>query len=272
MRLTNPSLPNDVEASSKSIGLGQQLVIDTVAGTIASFGVSAFITVLDRSIIENAAGVTSISNGIKRLSKDLIRNPLGFIQRNEFKVVFGLYAATYVAANSTETICEWQQVDHKVPKLIATTAVNMPLCVWKDRHFAVLFGVVPKHHFPIVSLGLFAIRDFMTVVSSFNSPYVLAKRLEKAGMEYSIALKVSQFACPATAQLFSAPLHLLGLNLYNHQGSTMMSHLRFLKSQYWRTSAARVARIIPAFGAGGIGNRFLRESMQEKCIHFKLMQ
>jgi hypothetical protein len=257
----------DHEQTLEFTQLGKKLLIDIAAGAGASFLVSPFVTILDRAIIENAAGVSTLSSAAKRLTNDLFRNPIEFLQRREFKIVYGLYAATYVAVNSTETVCEWQEMDNSMPKLVATTAVNMPLCVLKDRALAQMFGAIAPTKFPLTSLGLFAIRDSMTVGSSFNTPHVAARKLEQyGGIHHDTALKVSQFVCPAIAQLLSAPMHLIGLNLYNHKGASVTEHASFIKKQYLRTSVARIARIIPAFGVGGIGNRTLRHDLRQMFV------
>jgi hypothetical protein len=66
------------------------------------------------------------------------------------------------------------------------------------------------------------------------------------------------------------PLHLIAYDLYVHKadpGQLMHSksrttgdRLNFLKAKYLETVGARSARIFPAFGLGGLGNTYLRNS------------
>ena len=38
----------------------------------------------------------------------------------------------------------------------------------------------------------------------------------------------------------------------------MAARTQFISQKYWATAAARIARIFPAFGIGGVANKFLR--------------
>jgi len=61
-------------------------------------------------------------------------------------------------------------------------------------------------------------------------------------------------------QLVSTPLHLLGLDLYNRPKQSTMSRLAFIGREYTKSTLARLCRIGPAFGIGGVSNKFLRDS------------
>lgn len=75
-----------------------------------------------------------------------------------------------------------------------------------------------------------------------------------------MASKVAQFSCPVLTQAEAGPVQLLGLDFFNRLlaeltvGQAAMERLRFLKSQFFNIFSARVARIAPAYGIGGIGN------------------
>jgi hypothetical protein len=64
-------------------------------------------------------------------------------------------------------------------------------------------------------------------------------------------------------QFFSTPLHLYGLDLYNRPTAQTAERLGFIKGEYGKTVLARIARIGPAFGFGGIGNTYLRTEWHE---------
>ncbi|KAH7491556.1 hypothetical protein PRIC1_003033 [Phytophthora ramorum] len=245
--------------------LAKHLVADTAAAMAASLGVAPFITIVDRAIIENASGARPLGRGLRELSADFVRHPLRFVGKREFHLIFGLYTATYMAANVTDTACEYAEMDNQMPKFISTTAVNMSLCIAKDRAFARMFGVIAPAAFPLTSIGLFAVRDSMTCGASFNAPKVLAKKIEDKGlMEKSGAATFAQLVCPAAVQLLSTPLHLLGLDLYNNQGHAVAKRVSFVKREYVKSVLARIGRIGPAFGIGGVGNTYFRNTLRVK--------
>jgi hypothetical protein len=75
---------------------------------------------------------------------------------------------------------------------------------------------------------------------------------------------IAQFIAPAMAQFVSTPLHLVGLDLYNRPGVGWTERLGLLKRAYVTSSFARIMRIVPAFGVGGVVNTNVRESLMAK--------
>ena len=69
----------------------------------------------------------------------------------------------------------------------------------------------------------------------------------------------TQLACPASVQLLSTPLNLLGMDLYNNPNSTMMARAKFIAREYNSAMVLRVSRTGPAFGIGGVGNTAFRK-------------
>jgi hypothetical protein len=74
-------------------------------------------------------------------------------------------------------------------------------------------------------------------------------------------MSTAQFLAPATMQIFSTPLHLLGLDMYNRQRATWGERLAKVRAEWGMTTIARMGRIIPAFGVGGVVNRSVRERL-----------
>ncbi|KAJ0388638.1 hypothetical protein ATCC90586_011447 [Pythium insidiosum] len=81
-------------------------------------------------------------------------------------------------------------------KLGATTLVNMTSVIAKDRAYARMFGVVKPHPFPLASIGLFAIRDSLTVVSCFHAPKIISEKLRGLGVSESTTNAVAQIGAP----------------------------------------------------------------------------
>jgi hypothetical protein len=151
-------------------------------------------------------------------------------------------------------------------KFIATSSANLSLCLYKDSRFAKLFGAATASPRPIPtpSYALFAVRDCLTVFASFNLPPLLAPMLPLSHQmqKHCSALSAAQFIAPAAVQLLSTPLHLLGLDLYNRHARLGFGD-RFAKvgRDWLKSSLARMARIVPAFGVGGVVNTRVRASL-----------
>lgn len=121
---------------------------------------------------------------------------------------------------------------------------------------------------PLASYALFAMRDSLTVFASFNVPSRLAPLIPlSAEVEKKICSRatVAQLLAPAAAQIFSTPLHLLGLDLYNRPGAKAreagLSRWRKVARDWGGSCLARMARVVPAFGVGGVVNSAVRRNL-----------
>lgn len=119
---------------------------------------------------------------------------------------------------------------------------------------------------PKASYALFATRDSLTIFASFNLPPLIAPWLPiSEGVERSVGrLGVAQFLAPAGMQLFSTPLHLWGLDLYNRptgSGTRWRTRVAKVGRDWLGSSLARMGRIVPAFGVGGVVNSGVRSRM-----------
>jgi len=150
----------------------------------------------------------------------------------------------------------------------------MSLCVYKDSQFARFFGNPATKASPIpkISYALFALRDSMTIFASFNLPPLLSPHIPRftEALEKEVnRANVAQFLAPAGIQIFSTPVHLLGLDFYNRSGRLGFAE-RFARiKRDWAVSAfARMGRIVPAFGFGGVVNTGVRRWGME-VVHEK---
>jgi hypothetical protein len=139
----------------------------------------------------------------------------------------------------------------------------MSLCVYKDSQFARMFGAPGKTSpIPRITYALFALRDSMTIFASFNLPPLLSPHVPRIteALENEInRSNVAQFLAPAGIQIFSTPVHLLGLDLYNRGGKLGWGERFARVKRDWAVSAlARMGRIVPAFGFGGVVNASVR--------------
>ena len=138
------------------------------------------------------------------------------------------------------------------------------MSVSKDRAYTRMFGKGTPRPISWSTLSLFGIRDGMTILSSFCLPPIISQYLQDEGnMEKTTADVTAQLTAPLAVQLLSSPLHLLGLDLYNRPVATLAERKSFIVQEYQKTVMARMSRILPAFGIGGIVNTNLRTWAKE---------
>jgi len=255
--------------------LGLRLGADVASAATAGILVAPIITAIDKAIIENASGRQTLGLSLRESLTTFLTRPHHFIVSKPFALIFALYAGTYVTANLLDTSASTVKGNAATTttsgpaKFIATSSANLSLCLYKDSRFAKLFGAATStpRAIPGPSYALFAIRDCLTVFASFNVPPLIAPYMPLSeGMQQHISTaSAAQFVAPAAVQLISTPLHLLGLDLYNRDGN-MGWRERFSKVRmdWLKSSFARMARIVPAFGVGGVVNTGVRRSLMSR--------
>lgn len=107
----------------------------------------------------------------------------------------------------------------------------------------------------------------MTIFASFNLPPLIAPLLP---LSHSVEAQISrasaaQFLAPAAIQLVSTPLHLWGLDLYNRPSVIWKERVGRVSRDWLGSSLARMARVVPAFGVGGVVNGGVRRRMMGRC-------
>lgn len=158
----------------------------------------------------------------------------------------------------------------------------MSICVFKDTRFARIFGAQGQNSsssspskptsprplpIPKTSLGLFCLRDSLTIFASFNVPTLLSPHIpDFLASTPSSKTALAQFSIPASVQFLSTPVHLLGLDLYNRQpagGLPTVDRWTRVKRDYLPSCMARIGRIVPAYGCGGVVNTKLRTKFMD---------
>jgi hypothetical protein len=160
-----------------------------------------------------------------------------------------------------QTLCRSQKLDAALPTFLATAAVNIPSSVYQDRCFTAWYGAGARGRFHTLTYGLWAMRDIATVLGSFTLPGMLSQHVQQAtGTTPERARYGAQLLVPsAVAVVVHPPLHLLALDLYNRPGLTLGERFPLLGSLLTRTAALRFARIMPAFGLGGVINTRVKD-------------
>jgi hypothetical protein len=233
--------------------------------------------------MENASGRNTLLGSIRASLRTLLGRPHAILFSKPAALIFMLYGGTYLTANTLDTATSTVRarpattVTTGTAKFAASSAANVGLCIYKDQAFVRMFGppgAVPRPVTP-ASYLLFALRDCFTIFASFNVPPILGPYLD-ARMSAELRSRASgavfaQFLAPAAVQLLSTPIHLLGLDLYNRpangpgaQGIVTMRDRWDLIRKAWAPSAlARICRIVPAFGFGGVVNNKVRRNLME---------
>ncbi|KAI5199130.1 hypothetical protein E4T39_06454 [Aureobasidium subglaciale] len=268
-------IPTTTTNTWNTHNLGLRLAADVASAASAAALVAPVITAIDKAIIENASGRQTLGRSLRDSFATLALRPHQFLFSKPFALIFALYGGTYITANILDTSASTVKskpastTTSGPAKFLATSSANLSLCLYKDSKFAKLFGAATSTPRPIPgpSYALFAVRDCLTVFASFNVPPLLAPMLpmSESMQKHVSAVSAAQFLAPAAVQLISTPLHLLGLDLYNRDGS-LGARERMIKvrKDWLKSSFARMARIVPAFGVGGVVNTNVRASLMKK--------
>ncbi|MCJ1479444.1 hypothetical protein MMC13_008130 [Lambiella insularis] len=265
-----PATPESPKPSYNTAALPWRMLSDLTAAFCASTLVAPIITIIDKSIILRTSTPHPLPTILSSSLSSALHTPHTFLLSPPYLLVTALYFGTYTTANLTDTITATvaskpaNHISAGPAKFLATSTTNMSLCIYKDARFARMFGasasptnvgaaikkVVPKS-----TLALFALRDSLTVFASFNVPPLLAPVLGSQN--------AAQFLAPAGVQIFSTPVHLLGLDLYNRPGGAggkiaWGDRWGRIQRDWGGAALARMARVIPAFGVGGVVNSGVR--------------
>ncbi|KUJ16564.1 uncharacterized protein LY89DRAFT_87118 [Mollisia scopiformis] len=226
--------------------------------------------------MQNASGQASLKNSLKTSFTTFLLRPHNIVFSKPFALICMLYGGTYLTANTLDTLTSTTQnkpashVTSGTAKFAASSTANVGLCLFKDQAFARMFGSGgPPRPVPLPSYFLFTFRDCLTIFASFNVPPLLGPVITRnMSEEFSKAVSgqtVAQFVAPASVQIISTPMHLLGLDLYNRGGKLDWNDRWAIVKKNWAVSAvARMCRIIPAFGVGGVINGKLRKNLMSR--------
>lgn len=216
------------------------------------------ISIVDKAIVSNASGREALLPCMINGFKSLFTNPAYFVKQPSFIFIWIVYSGTYIVANCIEALCERSATSPFYPKFVGSSVANVSLSVWKDRAFARMFGQGSPRPMAFSSIALFGVRDSATILASFSLPPLLSKAMqENLDVSAKVADTSVQLVTPVAMQILSTPLHLLGLDIYNRPEAT--DRVPFIKREYVKTALARMARIFPAYGIGGVVNKFVRK-------------
>eukprot|EP00123_Amoebidium_parasiticum_P020912 comp5854_c0_seq1/m.1718 comp5854_c0_seq1/g.1718 ORF comp5854_c0_seq1/g.1718 comp5854_c0_seq1/m.1718 type:complete len:293 (-) comp5854_c0_seq1:192-1070(-) len=255
---THPTAPPLTEGTP-TIPACAHYTSEWLSAIVAAGLVAPLVSIVDKSIIANASGTQPLMEGLKSGLLTLLKRPSYFFRQPSFLMIWGVYGGTYIVANSVESMWNRKGQPSAFPKFVGSSSANITLSIMKDKAFARMFGKGDPRPFPKLSYGLFAFRDSITIAASFTIPPVVSARLQRDwNLSKSTGDVVAQLITPCALQVFSTPFHLIGLDLYNNPSSNFSQRAGFLRAEYTKTMFARMGRIFPAFGIGGVANKKLR--------------
>lgn len=237
----------------------RRIGLDCASGALAAFTVAPIILTVDKAVVENSSGKSTIAKSVASSVKSLAFSPLKYIMRKEFIWIYFVYGSTYMCANSIDSMCKITGTDDVIPKLIGVTAVNMTASILKDRAFAYYFGKSGVGKVTKASMFIWFVRDILTMAGAFVLPSRLAKVFEENGVKRGIAEKTSQFICPVGFQFVLTPIHLLGYDIYNYPQRKMGDRMGGILKLYPSTTFIRMVRMGGAYGIGGVNNKSFRD-------------
>jgi len=226
-------------------------------------GVAPVVTILDKAITQNASGANTLLKSVKSSFRSLFSKPTNIFSL-EYRYIFLIYFGTYSSSNLIDSTCKRYNVSDVFPKLIGISFVNSGLTIIKDRAFVKLYGTVAPKKVPLNSFLMWGLRDALTVGCAFIIPARLAVYLQRNyNWSKGKSEKSAQLFCPIFLQFFSTPLHLLGLDYYNKENNQFSKRFEFLRREYFKSVGARMIRMAPAYGFGGIANTTIRNYLNE---------
>jgi hypothetical protein len=233
--------------------------VESIAATVSALSVAPVISIVDKAIVSNASGLEPLLPCFINGFKNLFMNPVSFLKQPSFLLIWGVYSGTYIVANCVDAFCERGGKSSFYPKFVASSGTNVTLSVLKDKAFARMFGTAAPRPLPAASYALFATRDSATIFASFSIPGPISHYMQQShGYSASFSDNTTQLFTPIAMQIFSTPLHLHGLDLYNRPVASTAERISFVKQEYVKSTLARMARIFPAFGVGGVLNKKMR--------------
>ncbi|KAJ3212913.1 hypothetical protein HDU82_003396, partial [Entophlyctis luteolus] len=247
-------------AKRQKQGIAGSIAADVFAAACTAAVTSPVVAIIDRSIISNFSGKQTLLSGLKDGFTTLLTKPLSHIRQPSVLAVFVVYGLTYAATNVTETLSTQQfHIDANLPKFISSSITNTGLTIWKDSLLTKWFGQGNPRPVALRSYLCFGTRDSLTMAAAFTFPPMLSKKLQREGVSRRVSDVACQLMLPCLFQFVTTPVHLLGLDFYNRPNNAdaggRAGRFAAVAKEYLPSTFARMGRILPAFGFGGVINR-----------------
>ena len=231
----------------------------------ASLLVSPLVSIIDKAIVQEIAGVSHLMRTMGNASKEMVLQPRTFFNGLSFRLTFVVYFGTYAVANLSEAALDYYKIQdeniRKTWKVSMASTANVGLLAWRDSVFARAFaGGKPPATTPLLTVGLFALRDTATMTATF---YVAPKAAQYLVMEHDVNKELAEISTslsiPVFSQFLTAPIHILAIDYFARQEATAAERTARIQTELGKVCFARGLRILPAFGIGSYSNNKFRE-------------
>ena len=81
--------------------LSMNLIGDVIVACGVTLGIAPFMSIIDKSIVQRAAGTHTIVESCVQSITSMARNPVEFVKSPMFLMMWGVYAATYTTGEYT---------------------------------------------------------------------------------------------------------------------------------------------------------------------------
>ena len=258
---------------------------DVFTSAVIGLSVAAPVTIIDYSIMMKVSGVApSIRHGLKEGFSTLLLRPHHFFLRNPanqyaliYRVVAVVYSLTYLSSNVIKHAMEARGCDEtqvNVGRGLLTGVNNTLLTMWKDSFIlqrlppsAAAGGAAAAVTFvPMLSRVGFCVRDIVTCVAAFTlvpmfTQWMNARYSGDAAGAVASNGTISAVAVPASMQIATTFIHIAAIRYQRTYPNPSWADItQSIRTDYAGAAAARIGRIAPAFGIGGIGNAALLDT------------
>jgi hypothetical protein len=231
----------------------------------ASFLVSPLVSIIDKAIVQEIAGVGQLMRTMGTASKEMILQPRVFFNGLSFRLTFIVYFGTYAVANLSEAALDNYKIKdektRKTWKVSMASAANVGLLAWRDSVFARAFsGGKPPAKTPMRTIGLFAARDTATMFATFYAaPKAANYLIREHDVNKELAEISTSLSIPVVSQFITAPIHIHAIDYFNRPDASSAERMSQIKKELGKVCFARGLRILPAFGIGSYSNNKFRE-------------
>lgn len=243
--------------------LTHRLLIDTAVGGFAGFSLAWFITPMDQAVMESMSGKKTLIGSLKSSGRDIFKTPFKYVRSPQYGYVVGTYAGTYLSKNVSDTMCVYtKQTPEKTAfyKFWLVFAFNGGLSVfWKDPGMARLFGTGSAVKMPPSVYGAWALRDGVHLVGACLAADYLEEKLGWTKAQWRNA----QLAFPLMIQIVTTPLHLTGLDFFNHKKSSIGDRFARVRKAWLPSAGIRMIRMFAPWSLGLLICRDLRDYLIE---------
>ena len=267
--------------------------VDWMASFCAASCVSPAVGIIDRAFTQNAAGTHTIRKSVFESLRSLFFRPHQYFRKPDFWLLCTVYSATYGSANSFDSYYKYvntkrgienasqKSATQELVKILGVSGVNTLGCIWKDKMFAQMcrptdnigkgaasaVKAVKPPRMPAIVYAIWFVRDSTVIWASFTFPSHIAKIMhEKFGFNEDRSFLAAQFLGPVFSMTWATPLHLIGLDLYNHPNNNLRQRMQFLRQKYVASMLTKMIRIVPPFAIGPACNKYFREYFQYKFL------